>query len=70
MYCKKYNVVGGVYTQWTDVETEINGLMTYDRIEKVPLSTLKRLSDELVAGYFKCNPARWSGAKGKGYFGF
>ena len=28
---KKQGVAGGVYTQTTDVEVEINGLMTYDR---------------------------------------
>jgi hypothetical protein len=28
---KKQGVAGGVYTQTTDVEGEINGLMTYDR---------------------------------------
>ena len=28
---KKAGVAGGVYTQTTDVEGEVNGLLTYDR---------------------------------------
>lgn len=31
-----------VYTQTTDVETEINGLMTYDRIPKVPVELIAK----------------------------
>ena len=38
-----------VYTQVTDVETEINGLITYDRkIVKVPVETMKAINDELM----------------------
>ena len=38
-----------VYTQLTDVETEINGLMTYDReIIKIPLSELKKINGQLM----------------------
>jgi beta-galactosidase/beta-glucuronidase len=37
-----------VYTQTTDVEGEVNGLMTYDRkIMKMPESFLKKLHDQL-----------------------
>ncbi len=37
-----------VYTQTTDVEVEINGLMTYDRkIMKMPLEKLKQLHQQL-----------------------
>ena len=25
-------VSAAIYTQWTDVETEVNGLLTYDRV--------------------------------------
>ncbi len=44
-------IAGGVYTQTTDVEGEINGLMTYDRkVVKIPAEELaelhKRLFDE------------------------
>ena len=31
-----------VYTQLTDVETEINGLMTYDRVSKVDPALIAR----------------------------
>ncbi|MBC9912005.1 glycoside hydrolase family 2 protein [Chitinophaga varians] len=37
-----------VYTQTTDVEVEINGLMTYDRkVQKVPAEKLKAVSQKL-----------------------
>ncbi|NSL88266.1 beta-galactosidase [Chitinophaga sp. Mgbs1] len=37
-----------VYTQTTDVEVEINGLMTYDRkVQKVPLDKLKAVHQKL-----------------------
>ena len=37
-----------VYTQTTDVEGEINGLMTYDRkLIKMPVETLKELHTKL-----------------------
>ncbi|MBO5110095.1 MAG: glycoside hydrolase family 2 [Clostridia bacterium] len=36
-----------VYTQLTDVEDEVNGLMTYDRQEKLPASTLRALTGML-----------------------
>ncbi len=44
-----HGIGGGVYTQTSDVESEINGLMTYDREQKVPISWLKPLSDELLS---------------------
>ncbi|VGO13322.1 Beta-galactosidase [Pontiella desulfatans] len=41
---KKQGVSAGVYTQTTDVEVEINGLMTYDRkVLKIPAAELKKL---------------------------
>jgi hypothetical protein len=46
---KRQGVSGGVYTQTTDVEIEINGLLTYDRVEKVPASWLRPLSEALLA---------------------
>jgi hypothetical protein len=37
-----------IYTQTTDVEIEVNGLMTYDRkVIKIPEETLKRLHAKL-----------------------
>lgn len=38
---RKNGVAGGVYTQTTDVEVEINGLRTYDRLDKVDPAWLK-----------------------------
>lgn len=45
---RKRGVCAGVYTQTTDVEVEINGLRTYDRLNKVEPSWLKPLSDLLL----------------------
>lgn len=40
---KSKGIAAGVYTQTTDVETEINGLMTYDRrVIKIPAEELKK----------------------------
>jgi len=37
-----------VYTQTTDVEIEVNGLMTYDRkVMKIPADRLKALHQKL-----------------------
>ena len=45
---KKQGIAAGVYTQTTDVEGEINGLMTYDRkVIKIPAAELKELSRAL-----------------------
>lgn len=42
---KAQGVAGGIYTQTTDVEGEINGLLTYDRaVEKAPRAELRKLS--------------------------
>lgn len=38
-----------VYTQTTDVEVEVNGLMTYDRIEKVDPQRLKQTNKDVIA---------------------
>ena len=40
--------MAAVYTQTTDVEVEVNGLMTYDReIIKMPVDSLKKLHESL-----------------------
>ena len=36
-----------VYTQLTDVEDEVNGLLTYDRLEKLPAATVRALTGML-----------------------
>lgn len=41
-----------IYTQLSDVETEINGLITYDRkVVKMPAARLKKLHDPLLIYY-------------------
>jgi beta-galactosidase len=46
---RRQGIAAGVYTQTTDVEGEVNGLLTYDRVEKVPASWFKPLHDQLLA---------------------
>lgn len=44
----KTGLSAAVYTQTTDVEVEINGLMTYDRkVQKMPVEQLKRIHEKL-----------------------
>ncbi len=38
-----------VYTQTTDVEVEVNGLMTYDRIEKIDASAIRSINEEVIS---------------------
>jgi hypothetical protein len=40
-----------VYTQLTDVEDEINGLFTYDRLPKLPEELLRTLNREVEAAF-------------------
>ena len=37
-----------VYTQTTDVELELNGLMTYDRVEKVDAAVIRAINREVI----------------------
>ncbi len=40
---------GAIYTQVSDVEEEINGLVTYDRaVQKVPTAAMRRINDEIA----------------------
>merc|ERR1711862_343780 len=48
-------ISAAVYTQWTDVETEVNGLLTYDRIPKVSTSLLQELSRNLHSAHARCS---------------
>ena len=42
-------IAAGVYTQTTDVEIEINGLLTYDRaVAKIPAEELAAIREELL----------------------
>lgn len=53
---KKKGVAGGVYTQTSDVEGEVNGLLTYDReVKKFKEEDLKLMHDNLCSG--KAMPA-------------
>jgi hypothetical protein len=45
---RKRGIAAGVYTQTTDVEVEINGLRTYDRVNKIDPEWLRPLSDMLL----------------------
>jgi len=38
---RKQGIAAGVYTQTTDVEVEVNGLRTYDRVDKISPAWLK-----------------------------
>ena len=45
---QKNGLSAAVYTQTTDVEGEINGLITYDReVIKIPIETLNELHSKL-----------------------
>jgi len=47
---KDQGIAAGVYTQTTDVEGEINGLLTYDRkVTKIPAAELSKLHEPLLA---------------------
>ncbi|MCR4565416.1 MAG: hypothetical protein K5651_04920 [Bacteroidales bacterium] len=41
-----------VYTQTSDVEVEVNGLMTYDRMEKVDAAALRAINEDVIATPF------------------
>ena len=45
---RKRGIAGGVYTQTTDVEVEINGLLTYDRVPKVDPAWIRQQSEFLL----------------------
>jgi hypothetical protein len=46
---KRKGISAGVYTQTSDVETELNGLLTYDRIPKVDAAWIKAQSARLLS---------------------
>lgn len=47
---KRQGVAAGVYTQTTDVEIEVNGLLTYDRaVQKLDAKTLRQIHHSLQA---------------------
>jgi hypothetical protein len=42
------NLNAAVYTQITDVETEINGLLTYDRIPKADVNLIRAINERII----------------------
>ncbi|MCA9083654.1 MAG: hypothetical protein KDA81_06345, partial [Planctomycetaceae bacterium] len=47
---KTQGIASGVYTQTTDVEGEINGLMTYDRrVIKISADELRKIHEGLLS---------------------
>ena len=51
-YC--LGMSGAVYTQITDVEIEVNGLMTYDRVvDKIPYAELAEINNRVVKSKLK-----------------
>ena len=48
---KSQGLCAAIYTQVSDVQSEVNGLVTYDRqVVKVDVNALKALNDKLVKG--------------------
>lgn len=48
---KYFGLSTAIYTQTTDVEHEINGLVTYDRwVEKMNLEKVKQINQEVIEG--------------------
>ena len=45
----KLGISAAIYTQVTDVEGEINGLMTYDRNETKVFDRIKEVNERLIA---------------------
>lgn len=46
---KELGISGAVYTQTTDVQGEVNGLLTYDRkVTKIPTKKLKQIHQQLL----------------------
>ena len=57
---KADGIAAGVYTQTTDVEGEINGLVTYDRKRiKIPAAELKKLHAPLTEGWSAKRANAW-----------
>lgn len=49
-------VSAAVYTQWNDIETEVNGLVTYDRAPKVSREVMRHIAALLAAAHDRCRP--------------
>lgn len=49
---KEGHVCGIVWTQFTDIEQEQNGLYSYDRKEKLPAGEVKKVMEKAAVAYF------------------
>jgi len=47
-YKESHGMSGAVFTQLTDVEQEINGFLTYDRVSKVNIEKIKAINERLI----------------------
>ncbi len=48
MFKVRSQMSGAVFTQLTDVEQEINGFLTYDRVPKVDIDKIRKLNQRLI----------------------
>jgi hypothetical protein len=50
-------IAGAVYTQITDVEGEVNGFLTYDRVvEKMDFDLVRKINDEILRSTYRSSP--------------
>ncbi len=56
-----FGCAAAVYTQTTDVELELNGLMAYDRVEKLDASLLRAINQDVI----KSQESNWITKLGK-----
>jgi len=49
---KQEGLSGIVYTELTDVEEELNGLFTYDRVLKVDFYRIKKMNENLYKVFY------------------
>ena len=47
----KNGLCGSVYTELTDIEDEINGLFTFDRVLKISKESIKKVNEELYLAF-------------------
>ncbi|MGQ8336730.1 glycoside hydrolase family 2 protein [Sunxiuqinia sp. A32] len=47
-YKSEDGMSGAVFTQLTDVEQEINGFLSYDRVSKVDIDKMKKINEKLI----------------------
>lgn len=50
----QHRLSAAIYTQWSDVETEINGMVSYDRHPKLPMAELRQHADKIFDEFRRC----------------